>query len=356
MDGQKGKWIALVPAYEPTSTMLGLLKELKEHEFEVVVVNDGSDAQKDEIFLHAAEYATVLKHDVNHGKGCALKTGLAFISEHFDSDYVVATLDADGQHRVEDAVKLCTLTQENPSTVVLGSRHLNKNVPLRSRFGNTVTRFVFKLSTERSVYDTQTGLRAFSAELVPFLLSVDGERYEYEMNVLLNCARENIPISEVEIETIYIDGNASSHFNAVKDSYRVYKEILKFSASSFVSFLVDYGLYSLLNIITHELVISNVGARLISASVNYTINRNVVFKSHENRLKSACGYALLALFILAGNTLVLSMLVNYAGINRYIAKVFTEMLFFVVSWSVQKYIIFCPELASGQKSEEKEGK
>ena len=141
-----------------------------------------------------------------------------------------------------------------------------------------MTRAVYRISTGLKVHDTQTGLRAFDGTLIDKMLSIRGDRYEYEMNVLLDLARSRIPIKEMEIETIYLNNNAASHFNPLRDSFRVYKEILKFSASSFIGFLVDYVLYTVLLLITGKLMLSNVCARVVSASVNFTINRRNLFR------------------------------------------------------------------------------
>ncbi len=342
----KNTRIALIPAYQPEPMLLTLLCEVKKSGFEAVVVNDGSSGEAAELFKRAEEYAVVLTHTENRGKGAAIKTGLSYIHKHYLSGYVVVTLDADGQHRISDAVKICEKAEENPDTLILGSRGLNNNVPLRSHIGNAITRIVYRLSTGLKLYDTQTGLRAFGSRLVPEFLSISGERYEYEMNVLLQCARQNIPIKEVEIETVYFNNNSASHFNTVSDSYRVYKEIIKFSASSFVSFLTDYALYSLLIIITSGLpgtasvALSNICARIVSSSVNFTINRRLVFKSQNSVAKSALQYFALAALILAGNTLTLSFLTAVVGINQYVAKLCTEIIFFVISWLAQKYFIF----------------
>ncbi len=355
MSGGMKPRIALIPAYEPTDLLPDLLQEVWAQGFEAIVIDDGSGVESKELFQQAEAYATVLHHTANRGKGCAIKTGLAYVLEHMNLDCTIVTLDADGQHRVEDAVRLCMMADKEPGTMVLGCRRLAAGVPARSRFGNTVTRFVFRISTGKSIYDTQTGLRAFGSELIPMLLAVDGERYEYEMNVLLTCAREDVPISEVEIETIYVDGNSSSHFNVIKDSYRVYKEILKFSVSSFVSFLVDYGLYSIFSIATAAygsagLIASNIGARIISAGFNFSINRNLVFRSNTHVGKALLRYAVLAAVILAGNTLVLSLLVHTLGVNRYLAKLCTEILFFAISWLVQRCFIFArPKGGDGQE-------
>ena len=332
--------IALIPAYKPDMKLIALLETLKETDIIPVVVNDGSGNEFDEIFLKASTYCHVLSHDVNHGKGRALKTGLLYIKDTLKKDYIVITLDADGQHTVKDSLNVLKLSEENPKSLILGSRFFDKNTPLRSRFGNSLTRLVYKLSTGISVYDTQTGLRAFSDEIVDKLIDIKGERYEYEMNVLLECKHLKIKIIETKIETIYIDNNSSSHFDAVKDSIRIYKNILKFSASSFIGFLVDYAMFSILVALSIGLTPANVIARVVSASVNYTLNRKFVFKNNESILRSAVKYFLLAALILAGNTLVLNLLVNTLSINELLAKIITEVIFYIISWLAQRLFVF----------------
>lgn len=333
-------YIALIPAYKPTDLLFHLISKLKEKGFAVVVVDDGSGADYAGLFLDCTCLAEVLYHSENLGKGCALKTGLNYISVCRPKDAVVVTVDADGQHSVEDALAVCRIAEKKPDTLVLGSRKLKEHVPLRSKFGNTVTRFVYHISTGLKVHDTQTGLRAFRTELIPVLLDIPGERYEYEMNVLLWLAHEKLSILEHEIETIYIENNAQSHFDTVKDSVRIYREILKFSASSFVGFLVDYAIYSILLLITENLLISNVAARIVSAGVNFSLNRKFVFKSSTPVLKAALQYFLLAAGILIGNTLVLEYIVNTCGVHQMIAKIVTEAIFFIISWFIQKRIVF----------------
>lgn len=333
-------YIALIPAYEPTPVLLEVLSQLKQSGMEIVVVDDGSGKEYADLFLRASAYAHLITYTTNRGKGFALKAGMSYIQSICDERSIIVTVDADGQHRPEDAVRLCRFAQRHPDALVLGSRKLRGNVPLRSRIGNTATRIVYRLSTGLNVHDTQTGLRAFDAKLLPELLAISGERYEYEMNVLLAFSKKQIPILEKEIDTIYIDNNASSHFDALRDSLRIYKEILKFSASSFVGFLVDYSLYSLLFLLTSNLRISNIGARIVSSAVNYSLNRRFVFRSSGSVVRSALQYFLLAAVILAGNTVLLEWLAGVCGINTMAAKLLTESLFFLISWSVQRFIIF----------------
>lgn len=332
--------IALIPAYKPSPVLLDVICQLKKANMEIILVDDGSGPQYSALFDEAFSDVNMLTHTMNKGKGAALKTGMSYIKEKYGQDCTVVTVDADGQHRAEDALRLCHIAGMHQDTLVLGSRKLKENVPLKSQIGNTVTRLVYCLFTGLKLHDTQTGLRAFCGQLLPELLLISGERYEYEMNVLLEFARRHIPIQEAEIETIYIDNNSASHFHVLWDSCRIYKEILKFSASSFIGFLVDYALYSLLLFISANILIANIGARIVSATVNYSINYGFVFQSRSSIAKSAAQYFLLAAAVLFGNTLLLELLVHSFGINQMAAKLLTEILFFFVSWSVQHFIIF----------------
>lgn len=344
------KKIALIPAYEPEKTILFLVKELIGTGYECVVVNDGSGVEFEEIFEQLKDNTRVLEHEVNRGKGAALKTGMKYISEHYSAEDIVVTVDADGQHRVLDVEKVTAEATRSvpdiPQTLFLGSRSFTGRVPLRSRFGNTVTRLVYLLATGRKVNDTQTGLRAFAVGLIPELLGIDGDRYEYEMNVLMYWAKNHLPIREVEIETVYLNDNSSSHFDTLKDSVRIYWEILKFTGSSFVCFLVDYGLYAIFLAAlqafgaTEGLILANVLARAGSATLNFNLNRGLVFQSRADWKKEAVKYGVLAAEILAANTLLLTLLTGVFGVPPLAAKIVVEAGLFLFSFAVQKKEIF----------------
>ncbi|MBO6158845.1 MAG: bifunctional glycosyltransferase family 2/GtrA family protein [Firmicutes bacterium] len=334
--------IALVPAYEPEQLLVRVVNELTQKGFEVIVVDDGSSEDKKQIFeevIRQCPDTILLAHPLNRGKGAALKTGLAYIRRRYAAPYTVITVDADGQHQTDDALRVALLSEKEPQALVLGSRRFTGKVPLKSRLGGMITRLVYRLSSGVRVYDTQTGLRGFSSELIGTLLDIPGDRYEYEMNMLMQFAKEKGPIREVWIETIYLNDNASSHFNPWKDSIRIYKEILKFSASSLISFGLDYLLFCLLLPLTGSAVFANIDARIISAAANYTLNRRMVFNSRAPIGKSALQYALLAGFVLVLNTLMLKVLVS-AGISSYLAKILTEIFMWVVSFQVQHKLIF----------------
>lgn len=217
--------IALIPSYKPNDKLIYLVKELSKNNFEIIVIDDGSGVEFKNVFTKIEKIAKVISYKVNQGKGHALKTGLKYIKDNYFDDYVVVTLDCDGQHTIKDTIKVTDEAQNNKNTLIVGKRPRDKKIPLRSKIGNEVTRFVFRTITGIDIYDTQSGLRAFSNKLTELLLNTEGNRYEYEMNVLLKCCNYNINIKEIEISTIYIDNNSNSHFNPIKDSIRIYKEI-----------------------------------------------------------------------------------------------------------------------------------
>ena len=334
------KRIVLIPAYEPDNNLIELVDELKMKKLYIVIVDDGSGINYKDIFDKVKESAYIISYKQNKGKGYALKTGLRYIKERFKGEYTVVTMDSDGQHKVEDAMKLCEYIEQNPNKLVLGKRPRNKNTPIRSKLGNSITRVVYTISTGINLYDTQTGLRAFSNTLVDEMINIEGDRYEYEMNVLLLLPKMGIDIKEIEIKPIYIDNNSNSHFNTVKDAIRIYKQIIKFSLSSLTSFVVDYILYSILVIFTQNIILSNIFARVVSGTLNYTINKKVVFKYKANIYKSAIQYLFLAIIILTLNTIILNEIVIYLNINPYLAKILVEIILFLISWFVQKRIIF----------------
>lgn len=331
----------VIPAYEPDDKLIGVVEELDSHtDYRLIVVNDGSSSDKDEIFDKVRDKAVLLEHEVNRGKGAALRTAFEYIKTNSEGSFGVITADSDGQHKVDDIGRIADALKENPDTLIMGCRKFTGDIPARSRFGNNLTRMVFKFAAGVGVSDTQTGLRGFSGELLDFMLTLPGDRYEYEMNMLLEAARENIGFYEVPIETVYINDNEGSHFDPIKDSLRIYKDILKFSCSSLLSFVVDYLLYSVMFAVSGSIKLSNVIARIISSCFNFMLNKRVVFKNKDSVGKTAAKYFSLAAVILAVNTALLSFFTKHLIKNEYAAKAVIEVLLFLVSWTVQRSFVF----------------
>lgn len=349
----------VIPAYEPEEELVQLVGKLKTLGMSVIVVDDGSGDSYEHIWRKISDIAVVLHHPENQGKGAALKTAFAYILNYNagcklrpqdDSHPIehIVTADADGQHLPKDIQRVIHEVYHHPGELVLGVRAFDEHVPARSKFGNNITKHVFSLVSRTKVHDTQTGLRGFSADLLTFMLSTSGDRYEYEMNMLLEAAREKIHIDEVTIDTVYLDEkNSCSHFHTVKDSLRIYGILFKFAAASFVSFLIDYVAFVYFAYMSHGIaggvLFSNIAARLLSASVNYRLNQSAVFHSEESAGKTLPKYAALAVFILMANSIILTFYIKTLGISPYFAKICTEITLFVISLSVQTLLIFNPK-------------
>lgn len=337
----------IIPAYKPGEEMLRLLEQFRGNmDFLPVVVDDGSGAEFGEIFSAVPDFAILLRHEVNRGKGAALKTAMTYILEQLPDCDLALTADADGQHRFKDICLVNESARKHPGALVLGSRKFEGEVPLRSRFGNGITRQVFAIASGKKVYDTQTGLRAFDRAAMASFIQIPGDRYEYEINMLLTAVRDGMEIVEEWIETVYLNDNESSHFNPFRDSIKIYACILKFCASSLIAFVIDYLVFLLLSGVTGRLggelglLVSTVGARLVSASANFCINRSVVFKGNETLGRSMLKYATLAGCILVVNYGLMHLLTLTLGMNRALAKVLVEVALYAVSFAVQGRVVY----------------
>lgn len=345
----------LIPAYNPTIDLVDIVDNLIKNNFKVIVVDDGSKPETQHIFNKLNKNIIFLKHPQNMGKGQTLKTGFNYINKNVSCVGVI-TADADGQHAFEDILKIANTLKEDSSSLILGSRLETNKMLLRSRFGNTLTRFVFKIATKTSVFDTQTGLRGIPFQFLEKFGSIEGQRYEYEMNMLLYCTQNKINIKEISIETIYFDDNKSSSFNVIKDSFKIYKCIIKNSGyltsilyciSAILSFLIDFLLlFILYNIIENlfikdiSLLISVVIARIASSLFNFFFNRNIVFKDHSSIFKAIVKYYTLALSVLIINYLLLNVLAIRLSFNLAISKILVETIIFINNYFIQKIFIF----------------
>nr|WP_216851716.1 glycosyltransferase family 2 protein [Herbiconiux sp. VKM Ac-2851] len=346
--------MVLVPSYEPDARLLDLVTALREAapEATVLVVDDGSGPEYALAFdLARAAGAEVVGHPANRGKGAALKTGFRHALANHPGETVVCA-DSDGQHRVADILRVAAAAEAHqegwdahPLALVLGGRRFTGEVPARSRLGNTVSRLLFRAATGQAVGDTQTGLRAYPPALLPWLLELRGERFEYELTVLLEAGPAGHRIVELEIETVYLDRNASSHFRPVVDSWRVLRPLLGYAASSAGAFVLDLVLLQLLMTATGSLLVAAVGARAVSATVNFAVNRQLVFRGRRRRpaAQDALRYAALAAALLGANVLLLEAL-TWAGLPLVAAKLLTEATLYLVGFAAQRRVVFAARL------------
>ena len=352
--------VILIPAYEPDEELISLTKRLKETGFAVVVVNDGSGPAYDRIFDAVKDFAHILVHERNKGKGAALKNAFRWFLENRPDAYGVVTVDGDNQHHPEDT-RACCEHMLDTGKVTLGCRDFSlPHVPSRSRFGNHTTSTIFKIFVGMTISDTQTGLRAIPRTALETLVNIAGERFEYETNMLLAMKDNAIDFDEVKIRTVYIEENKSSHFRVIHDSWRIYKLILahffRYTASSIASFVIDSSMVFLLTKVLGSFLvdpllsgISTVGARVVSSLINFFMNKKLVFQS-----KVSTGKAMLRYYALAVPQLIVQWLANQGlytllGITeqqaglRTVIHILVMCVLFLVSFTIQQRWVFAPE-------------
>ncbi|UZT82624.1 glycosyltransferase [Caproicibacterium sp. BJN0003] len=348
----------VIPAYEPDNRLIKLLQEFNENDIgPVILVNDGSCHEYDPIFEKAERLlnehdGVLLKHPQNMGKGRALKTAFSYIINNYQNAIGAITADSDGQHTVECIKAVMDAFYNEPKCLVLGVRQFNgAGIPWKSRFGNNLTKKVFAVVSGVHVSDTQTGLRGIPISFMEQLLEVKGDRFEFEMQMLLESAGK-YNIVEIPIKTVYdSEENHQTHFNPIKDSIKIYrilgKKILKYIFSSFSSSIIDLILFSFFCLILKNknlnlyVAISTVLARIISATYNYFMNYKVVFKSSESIKTSGIKYAMLAAVQMSMSAFLVTTFVRiFSVIPEVVVKIIIDTILFFVSYHIQQRYIF----------------
>jgi glycosyltransferase involved in cell wall biosynthesis len=346
--------VVVLPSLNPDEKLVQVVENLTAAGFSrIVVVDDGSDGEHKAPFALARERfgCENLAHGWNRGKGRALKTGFEFVLERYPDCAGVVTVDGDGQHRVCDVLSCTEALLACPDALVLGVRDVRHSAaPLRSQFGNWLTAMILRVFHGVRVSDTQTGLRGIPVRALDSLCQVKGERFEYETNVLLAAGSLGIPIHEVKIGAVYIDGNASSHFRAVRDSFIVYRAIFPFALSSAASAFLDVALFAGLNFwlsrgipAAPRLFAATAGARAVSAVFNFLCNHHAVFRSGQSVRRTFTRYAALCavqgfasyLFVLFASTLLPGGL---ASETAY--KAVGDAVLFFLSFQIQRTWVF----------------
>lgn len=355
----------VLPSLDPDEKLNAVIDGLLEYGFShIILVNDGSKQENLHYFTDAAaahpDVIHVLHHEVNRGKGAALKTAFSWYLANVPDGLGVVTVDGDNQHHPEDT-RACVENMVNTGHITLGCRDFTlPHVPARSRFGNHTTSLVFKLFCGITLSDTQTGLRAFPRSTLPLMCQVEGDRFEYETNMLLSMKLHGLPFDEVKIRTVYIEENKSSHFHPIRDSWRIYKLILahffKYTVSSIVCFVVDAGAVYLLNLLLHNSLtgfaltaIVEGTARVISSVLNFFLNKKLVFKSSVSTGKAMLRYyclavpqALLQILLTNGTYVLFGISDSQAGLRTLLHIVVMAVLFFL-SYSIQQRWVFAPQ-------------
>lgn len=345
----------VIPAYNPEMTLINYINDLIDKGFDkIIVVNDGSSEECRPVFkqVEASLRCTLIEHPINKGKGRALKTAFErFLNdERFAGCKGVVTADADGQHSPRDTCAVAEALCENEDNFVLGVRDFDsEGVPFKSKKGNKITRGVMKLLFSKNVTDTQTGLRGLNREFIRECLTLKGERFEYEINMLILGMRTQ-NLVEIPIETIYFNQNRATSFKAVADSVKIYmcifSSFFKFCFSSLSSSAVDIALFNVFTFLFSQsmsavkaVFAATVAARIFSSFFNYIVNRNVVFKVNTSKNAVVKYYALVILIMLLSAILV-TLLFSLTKWNKSLIKIAVDTVLFMLSYKVQQAWVF----------------
>ena len=354
----------VLPSLDPDEKLIRVVDGLLEHGFtDIILVNDGSKAENLHYFTDlAAQHPEIhlLHHEVNKGKGAALKNAFRYFLENRPEGCGVVTVDGDDQHHPEDTVRCCERMMQT-GNIILGCRDFNQaDVPARSSFGNKTTSLIFKIFVGMTISDTQTGLRAIPREQLKTIAQIAGDRFEYETNMLLAMKQNGMAYEEVKIRTVYIEENKSSHFRVIHDSWRIYKLILKhffrYTLSSVACFVLDALGVFLLTKLLHGMLndpllgtVATVGARAASSLVNFFLNQKLVFQTNVSTGKAMLRYYALALPQLAVQALLdqgiysLLSIGEEAAALRTLIHVLVMCVLFIVSYTIQQRWVFAPE-------------
>lgn len=337
----------IIPAYKPNHLLLELVDNLIAANLDkIIIVNDGSGDEFSILFDDIKNKGcVVIDHLVNSGKGKAIKTGIEYAFKTYPNINGYITCDADGQHQVNDILFVSKTLDENPSSLILGSRDFSlPQVPKKSKMGNRFSSFYFKMTTGITCHDTQTGLRGIPKSLTNLALSLKENRYDYEMTFLTMVAKYGYNILMIPITTVYLDSNASSHFRPIVDSIRIYREPLKFALSSLICAIIDIGVFTLLsnmlvNTLLKVVIIATISARIISGITNFIFNKLIIFQNKNPIKRQFFRYFILYITQLTLSISFVSIL-SFMPIHLSIIKIFVDSLLFVGSFFIQKNWVF----------------
>ncbi len=348
----------VIPAYKPQLLLLSYIDALNEHlNSDILVVNDGSGEFYDDIFSAISQKpnCTVMHHHQNRGKGAAIKTAVQYLIQHPGKSDGIITADADGQHSVEDVVRMSHRLCERRDDLVLGVRTFDdSNTPARSLLGNRIASTTMRLLYGIKLGDTQTGLRAVGKKHFAWLMTLAGNRYEYEMNMLVGTKNIGLPISTIPIKTLYFDNNSGSHFNTIKDGARVFahlvKGLFKYIGNSLITAAVDISVFTVLFYLTDDILSAVAGttfaaliARILSSVVDFKLNRSTFASKSITSKRAYFKYYTLWLLQLAVSTILVNVTNLAFGAAQALIKPVIDATLAVISYKVQLHWVFAAE-------------
>lgn len=319
----------IIPSYQPDEHLYKVCEELFNASYQILVIDDGSGEKYLDIFNNVKHMAKVHHKKINQGKGLALKDAFKEVLNYYPNTKYVITVDGDGQHKFSDIERMKKLVTANDETI-LGVRDFKGKIPLRSRIGNDMSKFVQTLITYRYLKDNQCGLRAFPISLLPYLIKIKGKKYEYEMNVISSMLLKNISFSILLIDTVYENNNNTSHFRPLLDTIFIQKELFKYGLINIFFYFLPISLFYVFStfVIPKESLF-NMELTVIIPSMIFiflgSLLSIILFKSH-NALKMMSRQIIFKFILLIINVIFLELFTRLLHVDMHLIYILSGIL------------------------------
>lgn len=341
------KIVLLMPAYNPGEKMVSLIGELKKDFQTIIVVNDGSDAKSQQYFDMIKNQVVLLSHAKNIGKGAALKTGFKYILEKHKDAYGVVTAGVDGQNSTLDILRCCKEFIEDKSVTVYGCRNFleDDDISEETKIDNELTSHMLRLYSGIDISDTLTKLRVFPIKILNELMMVEGDRFDYDLNVIFRLSELNITIKEVLVDALRVEPPRKFLVKRIADRIRIYLVFLKFCMSSLVCYTVDLISFSVIKHFIYPftpvwyIYLSTMIARVISGSLNYSVNR-LVFKTKVDVGTAGKRFLILWFVQMCLSAFFVNAISNMSPYDPIVIKMIVDTLLFLASYQFQRKWVF----------------
>ncbi len=212
---KKDDIVVIVPTYNNPLTIANVANDVLEHGYRLIIVDDGSDTPVADIISSPSENLTILRHDINQGKGEAIITGAKEAQKRGFSYFI--SLDGDGQHLASQIEKICDAC-DGDDQIIIGARNFEiNNVPNGSKFGRWFSNFWACWDTEQTITDSLSGFRLYPTSILDLIIKT--KRFDWEMEVLVKHAWKGRLIKEIIIECYYpTPEERVSHFKKFWDT------------------------------------------------------------------------------------------------------------------------------------------
>jgi len=218
--------LVVIPVFNHESKIAEIVKRLAEYNLPCLLMDDGSEPQckatLEQVRDQFPETVTLIRHDINRGKGAVVCDGILYASEQHYSH--VLQVDADGQHDLNDIPAFIQTSQARPDAIVSGFRRYEE-MPKGRRYGRLVTDvWVYINTLSKQIKDSMCGYRLYPVSATAALIKQRdiGRRMDFDTDIIVRLYWQGLNVAHIDTNIIYHD-NIESHFDLLADNVRISK-------------------------------------------------------------------------------------------------------------------------------------